>query len=190
MGTSSSLIAGFAIAVLVTGTAFLLLARDKMRADHQWYIEAHGASPGLFALFMIVLFGRSAPASAEPQDEAAVATIAAPEETPEEPASEDEPPAASEAPRDKRNPLEIGADYIGVGALFMIKAAAQHEAQEVMADVYKDEPYDVRERHAIALSTAGRISLRAALFLRMFGERCEKVARAFQEQGATPSRDP
>lgn len=45
MGASSSLVLGFAITVLVTGAAFLLLARDKMRADHQWYIEAHGASP-------------------------------------------------------------------------------------------------------------------------------------------------
>lgn len=188
MGASSSLVVGFAVAVLVTGAAFLLLARDKMRADHQWYIEAHGASPGLFTLVMIVLFGRAAPAAAEPRDEAAVAAMVAPEE----PAPEDEPPAEDEDEdyQDKRDPLEIGGDYIGMGALFLVKAAAQHEAQEVMAKVYEDEPYDVRERHAIALSTAGRISLRAAFLLRMFGERCEKVARGFQEQGASPGRDP
>ncbi|MDI3282011.1 hypothetical protein [Polyangium sp. 15x6] len=188
MGASLSFIVGLVVAFLITGAAFLLLARDKMRADHQWYIEVHGASPGLFTLFMVVLFGRSAPAAAEPRDEAAVATIAATQES-EEPASEDEPPTSSEDYQDKRDPLEIGGDYIGMGALFLVKAAAQHEAQEVMAEVYEDEPYDVRERHAIALSTAGRISLRAALLLRIFGEHCEKVARAFQEKGASPSRD-
>ncbi|MDC3958453.1 hypothetical protein KEG38_31645 [Polyangium jinanense] len=189
MGASLSLIVGFAVTVLVTGAAFLLLARDKMRADHQWYIEAHGASPGLFTLFMVVLFGRSAPAAAEPRDEVAVAAIAAPEESREEPASEDDAPASSEDYQDRRNPLEIGGDSISMGALFLIKAAAQHEAQEVMAEVYKDEPYDVRERHAIALSTAGRISLRAAFLLRIFGERCEKVAGAFQAKGASPSHE-
>lgn len=190
MGASLSLVVGFAVTVLVTGAAFLLLARDKMRADHQWYIEAHGGSPGLFTLFMIVLFGRAAPASAEPKDEATVAAIAAPEESHEEVASEDDAPSSSDDYQDTRHPLEIGGDYISMGALFMVKAAAQHEAQEVMSEVYKDEPYDVRERHAVALATAGRISLRAAVLLRVFGTRCEKVARTFQEQGVTPSRDP
>ncbi len=196
MGTSLSLFVGFVVTALVTGAAFLLLARDKMRADHQWYIEAHGASPGLFTLFMIVLFGRAAPASAEPQVDA-VATLTQPhhpealeETSDEEVTSEEEPPTSSEDYADDRGPLEIGGDYIGMGALILLKNVAQHEAQEVMGEVYKDEQYDVRERHAIALATAGRVSLRAALLLRIFGDRCEKVARAFQEQGASPSRDP
>lgn len=146
--------------------------------------------PGLLTLFMIVLFGRPAPASATPREDAIITATAEPQERSEEPAAEDEPPASSEDYEDNRSPLEIGGDYISMGALILIKAAAQHETQDVMSEVYKDESYDVRERHALALAAAGRISLRAAVLLRLFGARCEKVARAFQEQGASPSRDP
>ena len=79
MDTSSvSIIIGLAIALVATGSFVLIFARDKMRADHQWYVETYRASPGLLTLLAIMFFGRSAPASASPLERDRVAEIAPP----------------------------------------------------------------------------------------------------------------